>query len=63
MQINHNGQIRPAFMGADIGNVSDPSLIRGMMGKLTLQLVGVDCKSNSYQINSDHKERSAITGA
>ena len=50
-------------MGADIGNVSDPSLIRGMMGKLTLQLVGVDCKSNSYQINSDHKERSAITGA
>ena len=29
-------------MGADIGNISDPSLIRGIMGKLTLQLIGGD---------------------
>jgi hypothetical protein len=36
MQINHNGQIKLAFMGADMGNVSDRSLIWGGMDKLTL---------------------------
>jgi hypothetical protein len=36
MQINHNGLIKPAFMGTDMGNVSDPNLNLGMMGKLTL---------------------------
>jgi hypothetical protein len=35
MQINHNGQVKPAFTGAE-GSASDPSLIWGMMGKLTL---------------------------
>ena len=42
MQINHHRQVKPTFMGADIGNISDPSLIRGVMGKLTLQLIGLD---------------------
>jgi len=36
VQINHHRQVKPAFMGADIGNISDSSLIRGVMGKLKL---------------------------
>ena len=46
VQVNHHCQIQPAFIGADVGDVSDPDLVRLRHCEFPLQQVW--CRGGRY---------------
>lgn len=57
-QIDHHGQVRPALMGADVGDIGHPRLIGLRHGELALQVVGRDDR----RLATTHTRATAVAG-